>query len=199
MVVAAPRQRTLAGSGRLPPAHVGQAGGGPELTFAFPETAVNPFPVLFNVGLAVALPSAASGLSAAGGGALEADSAIDLRVTVPNMLELRLLDHPQSLQIDAADAAKGEVLVSGARIELLSNLRRGYVVQASIGGPVSEALIEGLPQEMKVSASGARVTMPSMVGSARPQPFQVLYRLRLRTGTSPGTYAWPVALSLEAP
>lgn len=157
------------------------------------------FPVLLNVGLAVALPSVASGLSAAGRGALEANAVIDLRVTVPNMLELRLLDHPRSLQVNAADAAKGEVLVTGARIELLSNLRRGYVVQASIGGPVSEALIEGLPHEVKVDASGARVTMPSMVGRARPQPFQVFYRLRLRAGTSPGTYAWPVALSLEAP
>jgi hypothetical protein len=41
--------------------------------------------------------------------------------------------------------------------------------------------------------------MPSMVGKPRPAPYAVEYRLRLAAGTQPGTYAWPVSLSVEEP
>jgi hypothetical protein len=41
--------------------------------------------------------------------------------------------------------------------------------------------------------------MPSMVGMQRPQPYNVRYHLRLKEGTAPGTYAWPVALQIESP
>ncbi|HUJ01638.1 MAG TPA: hypothetical protein VLY46_15470 [Usitatibacter sp.] len=160
---------------------------------------MNRFPPLLGIGLAIALPSAASSTSVDGGGALRAGAAIDVRVVVPKVLELRLLDHPQTVQVSAADAANGQVVVSGPRIALVSNARSGYVVQAAIRGPFTEASIEGLPQPVHVDSSGARVPMPAMVGQLRPQPFRVRYRLTLRENTPPGTYAWPISLSLQAP
>jgi hypothetical protein len=145
------------------------------------------------------MPSVASSASAGGREGIHASAAIDLRIVVPKVLELRLLDHPRTVHVSAADAASGEVVVSGPRVQLLSNARHGYVVQAAIRGPFTEASIEGLPQPVHVDASGARIAMPSMVGRPRPQPFAVRYRLRLREDTRPGTYPWPVSLSLEAP
>ncbi len=147
----------------------------------------------------MALPAAASSASVGAGRAARASAAIDLRVVVPKMIELRLLDHPRTVRVSAADAAKGRVVVSGARIVLLSNARSGYEVQAALQGPFTEAAIEGLPQPVRVDSSGARVPMPTMVGQPRPQPFRVVYRLQLRQGTPPGTYPWPVSLSLQAP
>lgn len=154
---------------------------------------------LLLIGLAAALPSLGSSASAGGRPGTQASAAIDLRIVVPKVMELRLLDHPATVRVSAADVANGEVVVSGPRIDLLSNARFGYVVQAALRGPFTEASIEGLPQPVRVDASGARIAMPSMVGQPRPRPFRVRYHLRLRDATAPGTYAWPVALSLQAP
>ncbi|HXS52895.1 MAG TPA: hypothetical protein VN782_10225 [Usitatibacter sp.] len=156
-------------------------------------------PLLLMVGLAAALPSAASSASAGARGGANASAAIDLRIAVPKVLELRLLDHPSTVHVSAADAANGEVVVTGPRMQLISNASHGYVVQAAIRGPFTAASIEGLPQPVHIDASGARIAMPSMVGQSRPLPFRVRYRLRLRKDTPPGTYPWPVSVSLEAP
>ena len=141
----------------------------------------------------------ASGGIAMGGGRLGASAAIDLRVVVPQLLEMKLLDHPGSVDVSATDAAAGEVVVSGPRLAVLANDRRGYVLQVELGGPFSEATIEGLAEPIHVTAAGARVLMPSMVGSPRPQPYRVQYRFRMREGTPAGRYTWPVSLSIEAP
>ena len=131
-------------------------------------------------------------------GPLQARASIDLRIAVPRVLELKL-QHPDTVEVTAADAASGEVVVSGERVELVANGRNGYWVTGRVSGPFSGARIEGLDAAMQFDASGGRVLMPSMVGLPRPQPHSVRYRLRLRQGTPPGTYAWPVALSLESP
>ena len=141
----------------------------------------------------------ASGSVATGGGPQRASAAIDLRIDVPKLLEMSLLGAPGSIEVTASDAAAGEVVVSGFRLTVLANDRRGYVVQAELGGPFTEAVIEGLGQPVRVTPEGARVLMPSMVGSARPRPFELAYRLRVRPGTAPGRYPWPVALSIQSP
>lgn len=156
------------------------------------------FLAAFPVALAVA-PAFAAGTAASGAGALQASAAIDLRIDVPTVLEMRLLDHPSTIQVTAADAANGEIVVSGPRVQMVSNDRRGYWVDASLRGPFAAATVEGLPAPMQVDASGGRAMMPSMVGQSRPRPYSVRYRLRLREGTAPGSYAWPVALSIESP
>ncbi|HXZ50161.1 MAG TPA: hypothetical protein VEG27_14165 [Usitatibacter sp.] len=147
-----------------------------------------------------ALPAAASGQLVTGGGALQASASIDMRIVVPRTLELTLLDQPSSVNVTAADAANGEVVVSGPRVALIANGRQGYYIQAELGGPFTEATIEGLARPVSVSAAAiARVLMPTMVGAPKPAPYRVLYRLRLQPGTPPGTYGWPVALSLQSP
>jgi hypothetical protein len=144
-------------------------------------------------------PALAAGGVASGAGALQASASIDLRIDVPKVLEMRLLDHPSTIEVTAADAVSGEIVVTGPRIEMVSNDRRGYWVDASLRGPFEAATVEGLPAPMEVDGSGGRALMPSMVGQSRPRPYTVRYRLRLREGTAPGSYAWPVALSIDSP
>jgi hypothetical protein len=150
--------------------------------------------------IAVAVPPAlAGGTAASGAGALQASASIDLRIEVPKVLEMRLLDHPKTVEVTATDAANGEIVVSGPRVEMISNDRRGYWLDASLRGPFEAATVEGLPAPMEVDGAGGRALMPSMVGQSRPRPYRLRYRLRLREGTAPGSYAWPVALSIESP
>jgi hypothetical protein len=149
--------------------------------------------------LLIALPAGAAGGLAVGQGALQASAAIDLRIVVPQMLEMSVLGQPATVEVTAADAANGEVVVSGPRVALLANDRRGYFIQADLVGPFSDATIEGLAAPVHVTADGAHVLMPSMVGSPRPAPYNVRYRLRLQQGAAPGTYSWPIRLSIQSP
>jgi hypothetical protein len=145
------------------------------------------------------LPAEGAGRAAGGSGTLQSDAAIDLKVVIPQLLEMRLLDHPAQVTVSASDAAAGEVVVSGPRVSLVANDRRGYFLEARLAGPFDAATIEGLPVPLDVDAQGGRAMMPSMVGMQRPEPYRVRYHLRLREGTPAGTYAWPVALQIESP
>jgi hypothetical protein len=146
-----------------------------------------------------ALPAAASSGASSGSGAVAASASIDLRIVVPQALEMRMLDQPRTIEVTPADAASGEVVVSGPRVALLSNERRGYWIDAVLRGPFIEATVEGLLAPLRVGVSGGRALMPSMVGQQRPAPLPLRLRLRLKEGTPPGTYPWPVALSIQAP
>ena len=149
--------------------------------------------------LLIALPAGAAGGLAMGHGALQASAGIDLRIVVPQALEMTVLDQPATVVVTAADAANGEMVVSGPRVALLANDRAGYFIQADLAGPFSDATIEGLAAPVHVTADGAHVLMPSMVGSTRPAPYNVRYRLHLKEGAAPGTYGWPIRLSIQSP
>lgn len=153
------------------------------------------------IGLAavVALPCGATEALSTGGGTLQARASVDFQVRIPSVMRIALIDHPATLNVTAEDSAAGEVLVEGAQVHVVANDPRGYTLQADLSGPVAEASIEGLSYPVLVRSGGAAVAMPSMVGQARPQPKRVQYRFHLAKGTAPGTYAWPLALSLAHP
>ena len=152
--------------------------------------------------LALALacfPALGAGRTATGSGGVQSDAAIDLKVVIPQLLEMRLIDHPAQLIVTESAAAAGEVVVSGPSVALVANDRRGYFLEARLAAPFATASIEGLPAPLTVNSDGGRAQMPSMVGMQRPQPYRLRYHLRLKEGTAPGTYAWPVALQIESP
>jgi hypothetical protein len=124
---------------------------------------------------------------------------MDVAIRIPASLHFALTGQPQSIQVSASDAAAGVVLVNGATLALMSNDRRGCVLEAVVSGPFTEAIIDGLASPMHVTARGVRLRMPSMVGSARPGPMRLRYRLSLKAGTAPGVYPWPVRLEIGSP
>lgn len=136
---------------------------------------------------------------ASGPDALRPSGAVDVAVRIPASLHFALTGQPQSVEVSASDAAAGVVLVSGTTLALMSNDRRGCVLEAVVSGPFTDAIIDGLGSPMHVTARGVRLRMPSMVGSARPGPMRLRYRLSLKAGTAPGIYPWPVSLQIGSP
>ena len=129
----------------------------------------------------------------------KAGAAMRLAIQIPRILQMRVLQQPHRLEVTAQDLERGFVLARGL-VEVLSTNRDGYQVRAQLAqGPVVEAQVDGLAEPVRVGSGGAQVPMPSMVGKSRPAPYPVEYRLRLAPGTVPGTYAWPVSLSVEEP
>ena len=151
-------------------------------------------------GLAALIALAAPAVQAdPGSGPLQARASIDLRVVIPEVMRLALLEQPADLQISERDSALGEVRVTGARILLLANDPRGYALQASLDAGFSEAAIEGLPTPVRITSRSEAIPMPSMVGKPAPPPHPVEYRFRFPPGLAPGTYPWPLVLSIAHP
>lgn len=146
-----------------------------------------------------AFPALASSSAASRAVQLGAGASIDLGIIVPRVMRMRLLDHPSTIDVTREDVESGVVIVDGPKLELASNDPRGYWLDAQLRGPFAEATIEGLRAPMHIAASGVRVLMPSMVGERRPAPYRLRYELRLREGTTPGVYRWPVTLSMDSP
>ena len=151
------------------------------------------------VGL-LALPQVALAASdvASGQGGLTARASIDFRITVPRVMQMKLVAHPAAIDITTEDIARGSVKVSGAALDLLVNDRNGYAIRAELAqGVFNSVKISGLASAVVASTSGALIHMASMVGKPKPAPMPVEYELQLAPDTQPGHYAWPVTLSLQ--
>lgn len=154
------------------------------------------------IGLAIALLATAGGAHAAsqaavGAGPLSARATVDFAINVPRVMRMQLLDHPATIAVTSEDIARGYVRVSGPRIDLLVNDRQGYAVRAELQGTAfTEARISGLPGAIVATREAALAQMPTMVGRARPQPYNVTYELKLAVDAAPGPQPWPVALTL---
>ncbi|HST01231.1 MAG TPA: hypothetical protein VLJ84_06195 [Usitatibacter sp.] len=137
---------------------------------------------------------------AMGAGAMRASAALDFSISVPHVMQLRVLGQPAALQVTADDIARGTITVSGAQLDLLVNDRDGYVIRAQLANPIfTAAKVLGLPGALVAGDGATTLRMASMVGRPRPAPMPVSYELQLAPGTTPGQYSWPVALSLEHP
>ncbi|HXF79448.1 MAG TPA: hypothetical protein VN598_11335 [Usitatibacter sp.] len=137
---------------------------------------------------------------ARGAGAQGASAALDFRIDIPHVMQLKLLRHPAAIAITADDIARGSITVSGAQLDLLVNDRDGYVIRAQLANPVfTAAKVLGLPGALVAGDGAATLRMASMVGRPKPAPMPVSYELTLSPSAAPGQYAWPVALTLEAP
>jgi hypothetical protein len=155
--------------------------------------------VVLAVELLLAAPFAlASSEVVTGSGAVSARAGIDVSISVPRVMQMRLLGHPAVVQVTAADIAAGKITVSGPSIDLQVNDRFGYAVRAEIvHAAFTSVRVAGLPSPIIATAQPAVANMPSMVGRPKPQPFAVQYELQLSSDAVPGQYAWPVALSLQ--
>ena len=150
--------------------------------------------------LAAANLAAHAASAVATGSGAKASASLDFTISVPHVMQLRLLGHPAAIDVTADDIARGSITVSGAQLDLLVNDRDGYVIRAQLGNPVfAAARVLGLPGELVVGAQSATLRMASMVGRPRPAPMPVSYELQISPGATPGRYSWPVALSLEQP
>ncbi len=152
----------------------------------------------------IALPLAQLAFAASdtvsGAGALAAHASIDVAISIPRVMQMRLIAHPAALDVSAEDIARGSITVSGPSIDLLVNDRSGFNLRAELVSAVFTAVrIAGLPATVQAIGAPAIVHMPTMVGRPRPQPLPVAYELQLAADAVPGRYTWPVALSLQEP
>ena len=146
--------------------------------------------------LALGSAAHAAESTATGAGRLSAKASVDFTIRIPVALRLILVDHPRTLEVTAEDKARGYIDVQGPRIETVVNLKRGYSLQVRLAEHLAaEVTIDGLAQPVVARGSAAVPMPPPPRHRTGPKP--VNYRIKLASAVAPGTYAWPVALSLD--
>jgi len=116
--------------------------------------------------LALALPA---------GAAYSGGTQLALSAVVAKSSRISLRGQPASLEVSAADVARGYVeLPAGIRIELWSNNREGLMLSFASSAPFLWSATRLVP------------------GESRRHSFELRERLPLAPATVPGSYPWPV-------
>jgi hypothetical protein len=109
--------------------------------------------------------------------------------------QLKPLRQPSMLVITEADIQRGYVSVSGASLfEIWSNDPAGCVLTfESSDFPFREAAVSVMGREIIIYPTGGMIFMPVR----GRQQIALDYRFILTTEAQPGTYAWPLSVSVN--
>ena len=110
---------------------------------------------------------------------------------------LKVVSQDSELIVTYADILRGYVDIPFAtHIEIRNENLAGYlIVFNGVGGPFKEVVVKGLGREAQISSSGGWVSQP--YNGRDPVMIELSYRFMLSEDAQPGTYAWPLTISVS--
>lgn len=111
---------------------------------------------------------------------------------------LKVLAQAPQLSVTKEDIQRGYIDVPAAsRIEISSNSPGGCLLAfENTGLPLKEVHVMGLGQNVQISSGSGWIPRPDR--GRLPTQEELSYRFVLADNTQPGTYAWPLAMSVMA-
>lgn len=142
--------------------------------------------------LAMVSPGAVTPVEAA----QKATQSLNLRITIPPVMRMKVLHQPATIEVTRQDVERGYVEVtSGSLLQVTANI--GWQLSfATQGGIASTAQVRGLPGNVVVGPDGGTVT--GLRPMRHATVFDLSYRFDLVQGVAPGTYPWPVMILANA-
>ncbi len=124
---------------------------------------------------------------------------IQVTAAVPSRATLRILHQDGTLVVTPEDVARGYVDAPAAsRIEVSNNNRRGCLLVfegiAGPGAPFGRISVRGFEREVEIGPGGGFVPHPY---APAPVTAELSYRISLDRGVRPGTYPWPLQVSVR--
>jgi hypothetical protein len=130
-----------------------------------------------------------------------ADVTVSVSATVLKKATLRVLSQPSAVSITPTDIARGYVDVSvPAHVAVKSNSPDGYLLEfASQGEFFRQIVVHGLPNDVQLGAAGASraVMQPAAASGVTRAQLELGFRFLLTDSAQPGTYSWPVHLTVS--
>jgi hypothetical protein len=110
---------------------------------------------------------------------------------------LKIVSQDSELIVTYADILRGYVDISFAtHIEIRNENLAGYlVVFNGVSGPFKEVVVKGLGREAQISSCGGWISQP--YNGRDPVMIELSYRFILSEDAQPGTYAWPLTISVS--
>lgn len=138
--------------------------------------------------LSPVMPSAQAGQSSA---------AMQVSAMVVARAKLQTSYQAKQIEISAADVARGLVEVPAAsRFSVLTNKGAGYSIQLDPVGHVFESVhVDGLGNAVELGADGGAIVQRGPHASNLTH--ELSFRFVLHPDTRPGTYPWPLLLSVR--
>lgn len=129
--------------------------------------------------------------------AAQRSAAMQVSVTVVASAKLQTSYQAKQIEISAADVARGQVEVSAAsRFSVLTNKGAGYSIQLDPVGHVFESVhVDGLGNAVQLGADGGAIVQRGSQASTLAH--ELSFRFILHPDTRPGTYTWPLLLSVR--
>lgn len=124
------------------------------------------------------------------------DSAqLTVRARVLHFFRLNVLSQPRAIEVSAQDVGRGYVdLPAPMELALESNSPNGYtLVFEREGEDFAGAQVRGLGQQVQVASQGMIGWKPT----TRRETMQFQVRLQLAPGLAPGSYRWPLQVSIN--
>lgn len=129
--------------------------------------------------------------------AAQTNAAIPVSVRVVANARLRTTHQATQLRISGADVARGYVEAPAAsRFSVTTNSRSGYLMEFHPVGYIFESVhIEGLGNTVQLGADGGAIIQR---GPQSPDlTHELSFRFTLHAGALPGSYPWPLLLSVR--
>jgi hypothetical protein len=129
--------------------------------------------------------------------AAERRAAMPVSAMVIANARLQISYQATQIRISAADVARGEVEVPAAlRFSVVTNKGSGYLMQFHpVGNFFASVHVEGLGNTVQLGADGGAIVQR---GPQVPnQAHELGFRFNLHPDTTPGTYPWPLMLSVR--
>lgn len=150
-------------------------------------------------GLGFAIALAPAQAEAVGGGA---SAKMQISVTIQKSVRLSVKSNPETMQITAADVARGYLdLPQHSRLDIQSNSREGFALEfhgTDASGAIREVEVSGAGREARIGAAGGMMLLGSVSQPGVVQAIDLRYRVHLTQSAQPGTYAWPMKLTAMA-
>jgi hypothetical protein len=107
---------------------------------------------------------------------------------------LKIVHQIPHLVVTSRDIIRGFVEVPiASKIEVTNNSLAGFlIVFEGLGIPFREVYIQGLGNDVQVTAGGCWIPQPHSRGKVM---LELSYRFILAENAQPGTYSWPLIIS----
>lgn len=130
--------------------------------------------------------------------ALADQAKVTVSATVMKHASLKVLAQPAAVVITAEDVARGYVDVAApAQVAIRSNSPRGYMLEfANEGDFMRGILVRGLSSDVQLSPAGGAVMQSGSATGVTRATLDIGFRFMLAENAVPGTYAWPMRLSV---
>jgi hypothetical protein len=124
-------------------------------------------------------------------------AAMPVSAMVIGNARLQISYQAKQINISAADVARGEVEVPGAlRFSVVTNKGSGYLMQFHpVGNFFASVHVDGLGNTVQLGADGGAIVQRGP--QAPDQTHELGFRFNLHPDTTPGSYPWPLMLSVR--
>lgn len=123
---------------------------------------------------------------------------VTVSATVLKHASLKVLAQPASIVITPEDVARGYVDVAApAQVAIKSNSPGGYMLEfANEGDFMRQIQVRGLATDLQLGVAGGAVMQPGAASGITRATLDLGFRFLLAQSARPGTYPWPVHLSV---